>query len=570
PEKRPDHRSLAWLADNNYLEDGAFWGLCSAYHLYALGPHCRVFVLAHRLSQQMPDLFPPEIYDETDPQNPRSRVLRRAIKWFTAQTFPDLTMAPIGDMGGRASLVTYALTAEIGYRYLGVEEVGSYSSLRAGNRGLTGLMYGADTIEEKPVPYQSANLSSGYVALKREAGSNRLYAGLNALMPGSGHSHGDRLHLLTYSRDRMLTGEKRTRYNDPDQRVYSGASYGHNTVTVDETSQVHGNFLKDERIPHIDTFVDLPAAQVAEAHGDKVYEHADVYRRLLCQFDEYLLDIFRVEGGKVHDWLYHGIGEELVLSIPVESKTDFEPALYVMNGEPDYKAGAADDTLTATWRIPAEPESEYPGRRRDVLSRVTVAGVPGQTAFALSTFPDPGRHSLMVRHEGTTAPFVAVHEACFDTPTATGVRLLPGDAAAAVEITHADGGKRLAFYESGSGPGDWLLAGRFGAIETDARGQCRSLLLVRGTELRYAGIHLRADREASLSLTCDDKGAHLVSSPPVGYETLAGIPVYVTGQDTEVRLNIPAQWSPTGEDIQKRVLVPGQAQDGPVPVDIRW
>jgi len=570
PEKRPDHHSIAWLTDNNYLDDGAFWGLCSAYHLYALGPHCRVFVLAHRLSQQMPDLFPPEIYDETDPQNSRSRVLRRAIKWFTAQTFPDLTMAPFGDMGGRVSLVTYPLTAEIGYRYLDVDEVGSYSSLRAGSRGLTGLMYGADTIEEKPVPYQSANLSSGYVALKREANGNRLYAGLNALKPGSGHAHGDRLHLLTYSRDRMLTGEKPTRYNDPDQRIYSGASYAHNTVTVDETSQVHGNYLKDERIPHIDTFVDLPAAQIAEAHGDKVYEHTDIYRRLLCQFDEYLLDIFRVEGGKVHDWFYHGVGEDPVLSIPMESKTGFEPALYVMRGEPDYKVGAADDTLTATWRIPAEPESEHPGRRRDVLSRVTVAGVPGQTAFVLSTFPHPGRHSLMVRHQGSSAPFVAVHEAYFDTPTATGVSLLPGDAAAAVEITHANGGKRLAFYESGSGPGDWLLQGRFGAIETDARGQCRSILLVRGAELRYAGVRLRADGDVSLSLTCDDRGAHLVSSPPVGYETLEGLPIYATGQDLEVLLSIPAQWSPTGEEIQKRVRVPGQTKDGPVPVDVRW
>jgi len=569
PEKRPNHRSLAWLADNNYVDDGAFWGLCSAYHLYALGPHCRVFVLAHRLSRQMPDLFPPEIYDETDPQNPRSRVLRRAIKWFTAQTFPDLTMAPFGDMGGRVSLVTYALTAEIGYRYLRIDEVGSYSSLRAGTRGLTGLMYGVDTIEERPVPYQSANLASGYVALKREADGNRLYAGLNALIPGSGHSHGDRLHLLTYSRDRMLTGEKRTRYNDPDQRIYSGASYGHNTVTVDETSQVHGNFLKDERIPHIDTFVDLPAAQVAEAHGDKVYENTDIYRRILCQFEEYLLDIFRVQGGKVHDWFYHGVGEEPVLSIPMESKTGFGPALYVMRGDPAYKTGAGDDTFTATWRIPAEEASELPGRERDVFSRVTVAGVPGQKAFALNTFPNPGKHSLMVRHNGIAAPFVVVHEAYHDGPVATGVRLLPGDAVAAVEITHADGGKRLAIYESGSGPDGWELKGRFGAIELDPGGRCRSLMLVRGTELRYGDIHFRADREASLSLTFDSEGARLVSSPAVGYETLEGMPAYATGEDTTVSLTVPAQLSPTGKEIRNRaIVVPGQTGDGPVPVDV--
>jgi hypothetical protein len=567
-EKRPNHRSLAWLTDNNYRADGGFWGLCSAYHLYALGPNCRVLVLGHRLSRQMPDLFPPEIYDDLGSQSSRSRAMRRAIKWFTAQAFPDLTVAPFGDMGGRVSLATYPLTAEIGYRYLGIDEAGSYRALRE-DRGLTGLVYGADTLEEKPVPYRSAHLSSGYAALKREANGNRLYAGLNALQPGEGHQHGDRLNLLTYSRERMLTGEKRTRYEDPDQRVYSGASYGHNTVTVDETSQVHGNTLQDDRIPRIDTFVDLPAAQVAEAHGDRVYEQTRTYRRLLCQFDEYLLDIFRVEGGEAHDWFHHGVGEGPVVSIPMARRTGFEPALYVMRGEPDYRMGAADDTFTATWRIPAEPESE--GGRRDVFSRVTVAGVPGQTAFILSTFPDPGAYSLMVRHTGTTAPFVAVHEAFFDAPVAVGLRMLPGDAAAAAEVAHADGGRRLAVYESGSGPGGWQMKGRLGVVEVGPGGRLRGLALIRGTELICGGLRLRADREVSLSVTCDDRGARLVSSPPVGYETLEGLPVYAAGQDAAVWIAVSGASSPTGREVRERhVRLPGQTADGPVPVDIGW
>ncbi|MSS71034.1 MAG: hypothetical protein EXS64_06065 [Candidatus Latescibacteria bacterium] len=570
PEERPDHHSLGWLTDHYYRADGSSLEICSAYHLYALGPHCQSLLLGHRLSRQMPDLFPSEVYDETSPQNPRSHALRRALQWFIAQSFPDLTMAPFSDMGGRVSLASYPLTAEIGYRYLGLEEAGSYRALREGDRGLIGLMYGADTLEEKPVRYQSAHLSSGYVALKREANGNRLYAGLNVLLPGGSHQHADRLNLLTYSRDRMLTGEKTTRYEDTDQRVYSGASYGHNTVTVDETSQVHGNHLQGDRIPRIEVFVDLPAAQVAEAHGDRVYEQTEAYRRLICQFDEYLLDIFHVRGGKVHDWFHHGVGEEPAISIPTERRTGFEPALYVMRGEPDYRTGAADETFTATWRLPAEPGSEYAGRRRDVFSRVTLAGASGQTAFVLSTFPDPGRHSLMVRHQGTTAPFVALHEAGFDTFVVTGVRRLPGDAATVLEVTHADGGRRLALYESGSGPEGLRLKGRFGAIELDVHGRLRSLVLVRGRELCHGSLRIEADREVSLSVTFDDRGAHLVSSPPVAYETLEGRPVYAAGQDATVEMTLPAQGSPTGKDLLKRVLVPGQAKDGPVPVEVRW
>ena len=570
PENRPDHHSLGWLTNNQYREDGGFRGLCSAYHLYALGPNCRVLVFGHRLAQQMPDLFPPEIYDELDPLNPRPRNLRRAVKWFTAQAFPDLTMAPFGDMGGRISLMTYPLTAEIGYRYLGIGEVGSYRRLRTGDRGMVGLVYGADIIKERSVPHQSTNLSSGYVALKREANGNRLYAGLNALAPGSGHQHADRLNLLTYSRDRMLTGEKWIQYHDAEQRIYAGASYAHNTVTVDETSQMRGNLLTGERTPRINIFVDLPAGQVAEAHGDKIYEQTSIYRRLICQFDEYLLDIFRVQGGDVHDWFYHGVGEEPVVSIPMETKPGFEPALYVVRGKEEYKSGAADETFSATWRILADPSGEFSGRRRHVHSRVTMAGAPGQTAFVLNTSPTHGQHCLMVRQAETTAPFIAIHEAYFEKPIATGVRLMPTDSAAAIDITHADGSKRLAFYESGSGPAGLRLKGRFAVIEFDPRNRLRSLLLVHGTELSYGGLQLQADRAVSLSVTIDASGAQLVSAPRLGYETVEGQAVYGSGRQSTVSITVPEQWSPTGKAIRKRVLIPGQTKAGPSPVEVRW
>ena len=280
--------------------------------------------------------------------------------------------------------------------------------------------------------------------------------------------------------------------------------------------------------------------------------------------------MFRVEGGKVHDWCYHGIGQTPELSIPMESKTEFEPALYVVRGKSDYQVGRAEDTFTATWRIPGESSSRYAGRRRDVFSRITVAGVPEQTAFVLRTFPDPGAHSLMVRHQKTTAPFVAVHEAYNDTPTATGIRLLSGSSIATVEITHADRGRRLAIYESGSGSDGWRLAGRFGMVEFDDRNRLRSLVLIRGTDVACDGLHLHADSKVSLSVTCNDRGARLVSSPPVGYETLAGNPVYAIGNDVTVSLTIPARSSPSGHEIGMRILVPGQTSNGPMPVDIRW
>ncbi len=560
PAQRPNHHSLAWLAENNYLDDGAFWGLCSAYHLYALGPHCEAMVLGRRLSQQMPDLFPPELFDEMDPAHPRGQVARNAIKWFTAQCFPDLTMAPFGDMGGRVSLATYPLTAEIGYRYLGIEEVGSYRSFREGKRGLTGLLYGADTIEERPWPCESVHLSSGFVALKRETNAgNRLYAGLNALIPGSGHAHADRLNLITYARDRMLSGEKRTRYDDPEQRVYSGASYAHNTVTVDETSQVHGNYLEGGRIPHIETFVDFPVVQVAEAHGDRVYEQTRVYRRLLCQFDDYLVDIFRVEGGTTHDWFFHGVGESPVLTIPLEERPSFEPAAYVVRGAPEYRTGVTDDTFSATWRIPADPDADLPGRRRDVFSRVTLAGFPAQSVSVLSTWPSPAAHSLMVRHTGTDDPFVAVHEAWVDEPVVTGVRALPGSSDAAVEVTHADGSRRVVVYGSGSAGDDASLRGRVGVLDFGPDGRLRGLALVRGRELRWSGARLLRGRDdVCVSLSFDGGEVTAVSSPPIAWHTVGGRRVLASGSEATVQVRVPAALSPTGAEWAATIDLPGQ------------
>ena len=565
-ERRPDHCGIRWLTRNNYLADGGFWGLCSAYHLYALGPNCRALVLGHRLSRQMPHLFPPQIYDELDSGNSSYRAVRRAIKWFTAQTFPDLSVAPTGDMGGRASLASYPLTAEIGYRYLDIDETGSYRVLREGDRGLTGLLFGAEIILEKPVSYQSANLSSGYVALKREAGGNRRYAGLNALLPGSGHAHADRLNLITYSHDRMLTGEKRTRYEDPDQRIYSGASYAHNTVTVDEVSQVHGDRLASEQVPRIHTFVDLPAGQVAEAHGDRVYAQTDIYRRILVQFDPYLLDIFHVQGGNIHDWIYHGIGDAPQIGLAMKEKTGFEPAEYVTRGQPEYREGLAEATFQATWRVPPEPESGNGANRKDAFNRVTVSGSPGQTAFLLNTYPDPGRHSLMVRHRETEAPFVAVHEAYIEKPVVTDVRTLPGDAAAAVHIAHADGGGRQAIYGSGSGPDGLMLDGRFASVSRDASGQPRSIILVHATEFNCRGIRLRSERPVTLSAVFDGDTIRMVSCPPVAYQTLGGEPMYNTGPDVDVCIELAPDGTRAGRKME--ALLPGQTGTGPVPVEL--
>ena len=101
-----------------------------------------------------------------------------------------------------------------------------------------------------------------------------------------------------------------------------------------------------------------------------------------------------------------------------------------------------------------------------------------------------------------------------------------------------------------------------------AGGRLRDLALVRGTELRYGALRVRTDRNVSVSVRFDGGRARLVSSPPIAYHTVEGLPVYETGADVTVDLRMSAALSPTGEAVGARLSVPGQRQDGPVPVEV--
>ena len=184
--------------------------------------------------------------------------------------------------------------------------------------------------------------------------------------------------------------------------------------------------------------------------------------------------------------------------------------------------------------------------------------------------PTPaGDHGLLAP-ERLDRPFADPLVARLFPPLATGVRNLPGSVAAAVEITHADGGRRLAAYSTGSTEAGLTLKGRFGVIELDAKGRLRGLLLVQGNELRRDGLQLKTDRDVSLSVTFDAGRAQLVSSPRIGFETLEGVRLYRTGQSAIVSMTISASVSPTGEEIQRSLMLSAQAKEGPVPVDVEW
>ncbi len=403
-DRMPEHRSINRIVKSHFKPDGAFWELCSGYHLYPMTHFCELAVLSHNLSRMDPRSFPPQAYDLTDSRNPAGGVIRAALKWFTAMAMPDGTMTVVGDSTiPRSGMAEYAMTSEVGYRFFDIAEVGDNQSLREGKRSWDGVLYGAEEITKRPTTYESAYLTSGWVSLRKLWEGNRVWAGLNALVPGGSHQHADRLTLTWYANDELLALEKATPYNESTTRVLGTLSPSHNTVTVDAVSQKQGESLTDREVPQVTFFYGGPFFSFATVEADNLYPQTSVYRRSLLLVEDILIDIFRVDGGKQYDWMLHHGGTRLGTSLRVEAGS-FEPSDWLCHGTERVLQGTSANAWEYRWQV------------NHIFARLTMMGSPCTEVYLLETYPidnavvtsnHPPCNTLCVRRY-YSSPFVAV------------------------------------------------------------------------------------------------------------------------------------------------------------------
>jgi hypothetical protein len=236
------------------------------------------------------------------------------------------------------------------------------------------LLYGAPQIASTPLPYTSSYLSSGWVSLRNEWQGNKVWIGLNALVPGGGHQHADRLSLLSYSHGQLLALEKATPYNENVTRELGTFSPSHNTVTVDQTSQKQGEALSGDEVPAVAYFFAPSVAKFAELHADHLYSQATVYRRSVILIEDIYVDMFRVQGGTVHDWIIHHAGGPPRFSLPMNEGT-FSPSEWLTNGKQQVRRARVENVWDARWTVD------------QVTSRLTIMGAAGTDVHALETYP---------------------------------------------------------------------------------------------------------------------------------------------------------------------------------------
>jgi len=141
---------------------------------------------------------------------------------------------------------------------------------------------------------------------------------------GCGHGHKDQLHLqpIAYGYDlSMQIGYWAS--GGPKRAALNAGTANHCTVEVDMTAQ------RVMSVGTLNMYAITDPVKVCEATGEKVYEQTTLYRRVAALIDvgpdeHFIADIFRVAGGKTHDYLWHSLSGDDAENFEIETEENVE------------------------------------------------------------------------------------------------------------------------------------------------------------------------------------------------------------------------------------------------------
>ncbi|MBI2298368.1 MAG: heparinase II/III family protein [Armatimonadetes bacterium] len=362
-----------------------------------------------------------------------------------------------------------------------------------------------------------------------------------------GHSHRDGLHVDLYAYGLPVTPD--TGYPDFMNGFVSGiyswskSTICHNTVTVNARQQ-DGNQGGQVR-----RFGALPGLQYVDIEAPGNYAAVREYRRALALIatDEqngWLLDVFRVAGGKQHDYSLHGtVGERKVLAGsfgPVQTQGTLAGETVAVGqlyddpvlGAPGYKGqfygylGSGFQHLVNVQRqtAPGPVVVEVTAAAEPhVKLRLHLLRQPGQEAILAEAQISPLKHLehlpyLLARRQGddltstftcvlepfTGQPLLQRVEAVATAPDAVAVRAVRSDGGAQVVLQARDGSVVRA-------AGEWFRTDAPLAVVTyDAAGAWQTAALVGGTQLAIGGETRKLPGDATGRITAVDPVANTV------------------------------------------------------------
>jgi len=147
----------------------------------------------------------------------------------------------------------------------------------------------------------------GHARLGAGKGENQVQAHLR-FTGGGGHMHPDSLSMALYAFGREMLCDVGYHKNS-GYRFWGFCTMGHNTVAIDRKWQAYPGADCCDLQTYIPNLPGLAAFQASAEHSYP--DLAQVYERLLLLVttDEehpYVVDVFQVRGGSMHDWFMHG------------------------------------------------------------------------------------------------------------------------------------------------------------------------------------------------------------------------------------------------------------------------
>jgi hypothetical protein len=314
-------------------------------------------------------------------------------------------------------------------------------------------------------------------------------------------------------------------------RAWTTSTVSHNTVIVDRQEQTgrpsDGDLLW--------FFPDSNGVSVVEADGKRAYGNIkglDLYRRMLMVIpvsdaDAYVVDIFRVRGGSMHDWMLHGDADEdttATCSLALTEKLDnllepgekwVEPQLSGDRTLPygvlrDMRSAQTSEGFIVSFSYASDPPK---GVHVHVLggaaTQVLLGKSPSVRRTGVGTAGDNRKvfdywmPHLVARRRGPAplaSVFVVVYEPYSGKPflaSVSSLKLTPeASAGVAVQIRHGDAvDTLLGTLDDSPVTADGLhVKGRLGIVRRQS-GKVVGAWLFEGQSLSGDGFSLKAERD---------------------------------------------------------------------------
>ncbi|MDH7571416.1 MAG: heparinase II/III family protein, partial [Armatimonadota bacterium] len=307
-------------------------------------------------------------------QLPRYRL---ALESMVRMSRPDLYYPVIGDTTAGARVSPHwveILATHYGDRYAGLLETLQGAPLE--QKGSEYALWHRDPALKASTGPVDVGLRSEYfpgwqVGVLRAGGGPSQTAFYFNGYREHGHRHADTLGIIYHAFNKELASDRGYIWDDP-RNAWTKSTLAHNIVGVDG-----GNQNAPNRRSQLELFALFPDLEVIQASA-AAYTQCTAYRRTcalvpLPNGESYVVDLFRVQGGTLHQYAFHGNGTLVAPPdgplVPLQEKLSWLTNLR----QADAPAG-----FTATW--------EFEGVKMRLmmetpLQRLLVTDAPGWRSY---------------------------------------------------------------------------------------------------------------------------------------------------------------------------------------------